>query len=145
MATGFRLLPAVLEEAQFKRVPEGWLFTTASPWVFAPRRTYLVREAQKPAIAARVRRGRVIRLILLVPMLLLLAAAFVIVPSLLNFRSVETWLVLGAFVVVLTIPITVSDYLTVRPLLRDIPRSSQKIRLSDMLGGRARPCRSERW
>jgi hypothetical protein len=134
MATGFRLLPAVLEEAQFKRVPEGWLFTTASPWVFAPRRTYLVSEAQKPAIAARVRRGRVIRLILLVPMLLLLAAAFVIVPSLLNFRSVETWLVLGAFVVVLTIPITVSDYLTVRPLLRDIPRSSQKIRLSDMLG-----------
>jgi hypothetical protein len=134
MATGFRLLPAGLEEAQFKRVPEGWLFTTASPWVFAPRRTYLVSEAQKPAIAARVRRGRVIRLILLVPMLLLLAAAFVMVPSLLNFRSVEIWLVLGAFVVVLTTAITVSDYLTVRPLLRDIPRSSQKIRLSDMLG-----------
>ena len=133
MAREFRLLPAGLEEAQFKRVPEGWLFTTANPWVFAPRRTYLVSDAQKPAIAARVRRGRYIRVILLVPMVVLLVAAFIMVPSLLDFRSVATWLVLGAFVVVFTIAIVVGDHLAVRPLLRDVPRSSQKIIMTDML------------
>jgi hypothetical protein len=134
MAIRFRLLPAGVEEAQFKRVPEGWLFTTANPWVFGPRRTYLVNDAQKPALAARVRRSRYIRLILLVPIALLLAAAFIMFPSSLNVRSVQAWLVWGAFVVLITIAISVSDYLTVRPLLRDVPRSSQKIALTDMLG-----------
>lgn len=134
MAIRFRLLPAGFEEAQFKRVPEGWLFTTANPWVFGPRRTYLLSDVQKPVLAARVRRSRYIRLILLVPIVLLLTAAFVMFPSSLNVRSVQAWLVWGAFVVLLTIAIAVSDYLTVRPLLRDVPRSSQKIGLTDMLG-----------
>jgi hypothetical protein len=133
MTIQFRLLPAGIEEAQFKRAPEGWLFTTANPWVFGPRRTYLLSDAQKPGLAARVRLSRYIRLVLVVPIVLLLAVAFVMVPSLLNFRSVETWLVLSAFVVGLTIIITLGDYLTVRPLLRNVPRSSQKIRLSHML------------
>jgi hypothetical protein len=66
-------------------------------------------------------------------MLLLLIGAFVMVPSLLNFRSVGTWIVLGAFVVVLTVAITVGDNLAVRPLLRDVPRSAQKIRLTNMV------------
>ena len=29
----FHLLPNGLEEAHFKRVPDGWLFTTVSPWI----------------------------------------------------------------------------------------------------------------
>ena len=53
----FHLLPNGLEEAQFKRDPEGWLFTTVSPWIFAPHRTYLISDAQQPAIAERIRRG----------------------------------------------------------------------------------------
>ncbi len=133
MASGFRLLPAGLEEAQFKRVPEGWLFTTASPWVFAPRRTYLATDAQKPALAAAVRRGRYARLIVLLPMMLLLVVCFVAFPSLLNPRSLTTWLALGAFIVVFTAIITLSDYLMVRPLLRDLPRSAQKIGFADMM------------
>jgi hypothetical protein len=133
MASEFRLLPARIEEAQFKLVPEGWLFTTSNPWVFGPRRTYLVSETQKPAIAKRVRRGRYIRMILLVPMVLLLAAAFINVPSLLDPRSIASWLVFGAFIVAFMTAITVSDYLIVRPLLRDLSRSSQKIGLADMM------------
>lgn len=133
MASGFRLLPAGLEEAQFKRVPEGWLFTTANPWVFAPRRTYLVTDAQKPALAARVRRARYARLILMIPMLLLLVAAFVMYPSLLNPHSIATWVAFGVFIIAFTIIITLSDHLAVRPLLRDLPRSSQKIGLGDMM------------
>ena len=133
MAIAFRLLPAGLEEAQFKRVPEGWLFTTASPWVFAPRRTYLVTDAQKPAIAARVRRGRYARLILMIPMLLLLVAIFIMYPSLLDASSLATWLVLVGYIIVFTIIITVSDYLAVRSLLRGLPRSSQKVSFAEMM------------
>jgi hypothetical protein len=133
MAIQFRLLPAGVEEAQFKRVANGWLFTTANPWVFGPRRTYLVTDAQKTVVAERVRRSRYIRLILLVPISLLLALTFVMIPSSLNFRLVEAWLVSGALVALITGAIALSDYLTVRPLLRDIPRSSQKIKVSEML------------
>jgi hypothetical protein len=129
----FRLLPAGLEEAQFKRVPEGWLFTTPSPWVFAPRRTYLVTDAQKPALAARVRRARYLRLILMIPMMLVLVAVFVRYPTLLNARSVATWLGFVAFIVVFTVIITLSDHLCVRPLLHDLPRSVQKIGFADMM------------
>src|SRR5260370_39201394 len=132
MTIRFRLLPAGLEEAQFKRIPEGWLFTTASPWIFARRRTYLVSDAQKPALAARVRRGRYIRLILLIPMMLLLGVALIMVPSWLGSRSLELWALLGGFVVVFTIIVIGTDYLNVRPLLRDLSRSSLKITFGDM-------------
>jgi hypothetical protein len=133
MTTGFRLLPAGLEEAQFKRVPEGWLFTTPNPWVFAPRRTYLVTDAQKPAIAAAVRRGRYVRLIVIVPTVLLLVAVFFMYPSLLNASSPVTWLAFGAFIVAFTYIITIGDHLAVRPLLHGLPRSSQKISFGDMM------------
>jgi hypothetical protein len=133
MTSGFRLLPAGLEEAQFKRVPEGWLFTTPSPWVFARRRTYLVTDAQKPALAAAVRRGRYVRLILIIPTVLLLVAVFFLYPSLLNARSLVTWLAFGAFIVAFTYIITIGDHLAVRPLLHDLPRSSQKISFADMM------------
>jgi hypothetical protein len=133
MAIRFRLVPGGVEEAQFKRVAQGWLFTTANPWVFGPRRTFLVSDSQKALLAESVRRSRYIRLILIVPISLLLALAFVMIPSALNVRSLEAWLVFGALVVLVTGAISLSDYLTVRPLLRDTPRSSQKIGVMDML------------
>jgi hypothetical protein len=139
MANRFRSLRAALEEAQFKRVPEGWLFTTANPLVFAPPRTYLVSDAQKPAIAARVRRSRHIRLILLVLMLLLLIAAFIAFPPLLNPRSVEAWLIWGVVILTFTIASAVSDHLIVGPLLRDVPRSSHKIGLTGILRRQSEP------
>jgi hypothetical protein len=126
-------MPAGIEEAQFKRVPEGWLFTVANPWIVAPRRTYMVNDAQKPAIAARVRLARYVRLMVVLPMVLLMVAVLIMDPTLLNSLSVKTCMVFGAFVVVLAGAITAADYLTVRPLIRDLPRSSQKISLADML------------
>jgi hypothetical protein len=76
----FHLLPNGLEEAQFKRVPEGWLFSTASPWIFAPRGTYLVSDAQKPAIAERVRRGRYLRLVVILLLMALMAVGIIMNP-----------------------------------------------------------------
>jgi hypothetical protein len=133
----FRLLPAGLEEAQFKRVPEGWLFTTVNPWVFAPRRTYLVSDAQKPAIAARVRRGRYFRLAVVLPMMVLPALAIIMYPAALvpmvTTFSLTAVLLFGAFTILSAVAITACDHLAVRSLLRDLPRSSQKIRYADMM------------
>jgi len=133
MTTRFRLLPLGLEEAQFKREPDGWLFTTANPWVFAPRRTYLVSDAQKPVIAARVRRARYMRLVAVMFLLPLGVAALLMAPELMNPRSAMAWLALAAFGIVSAIAITLCDYVIIRPLLRDIPRTSRKIGYVDMV------------
>jgi hypothetical protein len=132
----FHLLPNGLEEAQFKRVPEGWLFTTASPWIFAPRRTYLVSDVQKPALAERVRRGRYLRLVMILLLMALMAVGIIMNPVML--MLVKTFSLTGAIVfasfVVLTVAaITVCDYLNVRPLIGDLPRSSRKIGHADMM------------
>jgi hypothetical protein len=136
----FHLLPNGLEEAQFKRVPEGWLFTTASPWIFAPRRTYMVNDAQKPALAERVRRGRYLRLVVILLLMALMAVGIIMNPAVL--MLVKTFSLTGAIVfasfVVLTVTaITVCDYLNVRPLIGDLPRSSREIGHADMMQSQA--------
>jgi hypothetical protein len=136
----FHLLPNGLEEAQFKRVPEGWLFSTVSPWIFAPRRTYLVSDAQKSALAERVRRGRYLRLVVILLLMALMAVGITMSPAVL--MLVKTFSLTGAIVfasfVVLTVAaITVSDYLNIRPLVHDLPRSSRKIGHADMMQSQA--------
>ena len=131
MGRQLRLIPAGVEEAQFKRIPEGWVFSTTNPWGFGRRRSYLVNEAQKIELAARVRRSRYIRLLLLIPLVLLVFAALLLVPQLRSGR-LETWLWLGGLVILFTPIFGVSDYLAVRPLLRDLSRTNQKVRLADM-------------
>jgi len=132
----FRLLPAGLEEAQFKRIPEGWLFTTVNPWLFAPRRTYVVSDAQKPAIAARVRRARYLRLAVVLLMMALMVAAIVMnhaLFTLLKTSSPMGAFIIGAFGLLTGAAIVACDHLAVRSLLRDLPRSSQRIGYADMM------------
>ena len=132
----FRLLPAGLEEAQFKRIPEGWLFATVNPWFFAPRRTYLVSDAQKPAIAARVRRARYLRMAVIAAMMALMVAAIVMNPTLLTMLKTSSLmgaLIIGAFGVLTGAAIVACDHLSVRSLLRDLPRSPQRIGYVDMM------------
>jgi len=136
----FHLLPNGLEEAQFKRVPEGWLFSTVSPWIFAPRRVYLITDAQKPAIAERVRRARYLRFAAILLLMALMAIGIITNPAVLTL--VKTFSLTGAiifasFVVLTVTAITVCDYLTIRPLIRDLPRSSRKIGHADMMQSQA--------
>jgi hypothetical protein len=136
----FHLLPNGLEEAQFKRVPEGWLFTTVSPWIFAPRRTYLVSDAQKPAIAARVRRGRYLRLAVILTLMALMAVGIIMNPAvvtLVKTFSLTGAIVFASFVVLTVAAITACDYLNIRRLVRDLPRSSRKIGHADMVQNQA--------
>ena len=132
----FRLMPKGLEECQFKRVPEGWLFTTISPWIFAPHRVYLVSDAQKPAIAERVRRGRYLRLAVLLPLMALMTIGVAVNPgitALVKTFSLTSAIVFALYVVITVAAITASDYLNIRPLIRDLSRSSRKVGYADMV------------
>jgi hypothetical protein len=132
----FHLLPNGLEEAQFKRVPEGWLFTTVSPWILAPRRTYLVSDAQKPAMAERVRRGRYLRFAVVLLLMAVMALGVIMNPAVLALAktfSLPGAIVFASFVVLTVAAVTVCDYLNIRLLIRDLPRSSRKIGHADMV------------
>jgi hypothetical protein len=128
-----RLLPAGIEEAQFKREPDGWLFTIANPWIFGRRWTYLITDAQKPALAARVRRSRYVRLLIMLATMALLIAVLIMTPSMLREPGIGIALVAAGFVVAVTGMIFVGDYLTIRPLLQGIPRTSRKFSQGDMM------------
>ncbi len=41
------LVPKGVEEALFKRVVDGWIFSAPNPWTFGRRHSYLVNDAQK--------------------------------------------------------------------------------------------------
>ncbi len=128
-----RLIPTGVEENQFKRIPEGWLFTTANPWIVGSRPTYIVSDAQKPAVAAGVRRARYLGVVLSLVMAMLQASVYFTVPSLLDSRSLAAWLELGGFVIVFMIAGAICNGLIMRPLLRDLPRTSQKMSQVDKL------------
>lgn len=128
-----RLIPRGVEENQFKRVPEGWLFMTANPWIIGPRPAYIVSEAQKLAIAAGVRRARYLGMVLSLAMAMLQITVYLVTPSLLDLQSLAAWLELGGFVIVFMVIGTICNNLILRPLLHDLPRTSQKISLVDKL------------
>jgi hypothetical protein len=139
-AMSFHLLPNGMEEAQFKRVPEGWLFTTVSPWIFAPHRTYLVSDAQKPAIAERVRRGRYLRLAVILTVMALMAVGIIMNPAVLTLVKTFSFtgaIVFALFVVLTVAAVTVCDYLNIRLLIRDLQCSSRKIGHADMMQSQA--------
>src|SRR5580704_373084 len=52
------------EESFFRRAPEGWVFTTPGLWPVGGRWTYLVDDAQKAQLLARLGRWRFISVIL---------------------------------------------------------------------------------
>ncbi len=45
-----------MEELSFKHASGGWVFQAPNPWLFGPRRHYLVNESEKAELAAGLRR-----------------------------------------------------------------------------------------
>jgi len=77
-----------MEEVAFKRVPEGWLFTAPAVW---PRRaTYLVSDAQKEALARRL------RWMWRVSFLIIFALTSVLAPLTAEARPTVRWGAVGA-------------------------------------------------
>src|SRR5262249_10279203 len=119
------LVPKGVEEALFKRVVDGWIFSAPNPWTFGRRRSYLVNDAQKADLGMRVRRGRYFRLLALIPMFGLPLATFLLAPSLLRAPSMTTWVLFALFAVVAGVAMNLCDYLPVRPLLVGLPRTME--------------------
>ena len=67
-------------EASFKAVAGGYVFQSPNPWIFARPRYYLVSEAQKSEISARLRRWRLL-------LLTLLAVTFPVIGSIVAFAT----------------------------------------------------------
>ena len=128
MASRFRLLPRGVEGQYFKAVPEGWLFGAPRPWLtFGPRPTYLVTNAQKAGLAARIRLSRYIRLLLAIP----LVATTPLWMDLVRGLSLlgNTLLVLGAYLVV----VHLLEHLMIRRLLADLPQARERMTTAEML------------
>jgi len=128
LASRFRLLPRGVEGQYFKAVPEGWLFGAPRPWLtFGPRPTYLVTNAQKAGLAARIRLSRYIRLLLAIP----LVATTPLWMDLMRGLSLlgNTLLVLAAYLVV----VHLLEHLMIRSLLADLPQARERMTTAEML------------
>jgi len=121
-------LPRGVEGQYFKAVPEGWLFGAPRPWLtFGPRPTYLVTNAQKAGLAARIRLSRYIRLLLAIP----LVATTPLWMDLVRGLSLlgNTLLVLAAYLVV----VHLLEHLMIRSLLADLPQARERMTTAEML------------
>jgi len=132
------LVPAGAEEGLFKPTADGWIFSAPNPWTFARRRSYLVPCAQKAELAQRVRRSMYFRLLSFIPLIAVTATTLFLFPSLLRPTSVGAWLSLALLDALATVAINLSDYLAIRPSLAGLPRTTERISLSQMCGRQAR-------
>jgi hypothetical protein len=106
----------------------GWLFGAPGPCLtFGLRPTYLVTNAQKAGLAARIRLSRYIRLLLAIP----LVATTPLWMDLVRGLSLlgNTLLVLGAYLVV----VHLLEHLMIRRLLADLPRARERMTTAEML------------
>ena len=135
-------------EASFRRVAEGNVFQSPNPWIFARPRYYLVNEAQKGEIIARVGRWRLLTLTFLGITFAIIASfiALVTLSPATFIRLVEPALQLGlgTFVAltVLLMSLLIAPLIAVpqiyliralRPLLADAPRTNERIKMREQL------------
>jgi len=112
-------------EAAFKRTDGGWIYKAPSPWLVGPAPHYIVNDAQKAAIARRLRINKATNVTVIVIVLLILGFMAVRMPE---FSLALAWFVAALVLIVL---VGLGRYLAVRPLVAGLPRSSDRITLSD--------------
>jgi hypothetical protein len=124
-----------LEEAPFKPIDGGYVFTSRNPWCFGPSHNYLVDETQKVAIASCIRETlREVRPVAVVAMfvlpVLMIAGAFL----LLKFGCptpiaivVLTLFVFGPYLGM----VHVYSMGRLRHLIANLPRTSERITLRE--------------
>jgi hypothetical protein len=123
-----QFVPTPPEELQFKRTADGWVYTMASPWLFAPRRSYLVSEQVKPLLAQRVRQAQSVQVWILVPLIVLLGTVVSFYPQLLKQASALQWFGYAIFLAA-TVGLTIvfANYFCVRSIVNDLPRTKHGV------------------
>jgi hypothetical protein len=122
-----------LEEAAFfKRADGGYIFRSRNPWLFGPSINYLVNEAEKAAIAERIRGTlRAIKPVslaamIVMPVLILGAITFVVLAG------INTFIIYPSIIVLFGLYIGLMHRYSMRrlrPLIADLPRTSERISL----------------
>ena len=135
-------------EASFKSVAEGYVFQSPNPLIFARPRYYLVNEAQKAEIAARLRRWRLLTLTLLAITFPIMASviAFIMLSPATFVRLFQPAIQLGfgffillttLLMILLVAPLVVVPQIylirALRPLLADAPRTNERITMREQL------------
>jgi hypothetical protein len=130
-----------------KRVPAGWVFQMASPWLLGRPRYYLVSDSKRAEFVARYEKLVWRHMAAFMAVVLILAAAGMAVGLILGWRRLGFWLVpmlwnsvvLTALLISIVSAIIVgalfNGYLwwTLRPLLVDVPRTTERITWGEQL------------
>jgi hypothetical protein len=131
-----------IEAAQFKRVEGGYVFTAPNPRLFGPARSYLVNEAQKADIAARLRRARrtIAPFVIVLNTLMIIGvaalAAFLLDYSLPTVTKalivvVPTVVAMLVTMLVTIVPVQVYSERALRRLLAGLPQTPERITFRD--------------
>lgn len=121
-------MPLGVEGQYFKQVPEGWLFGAPRPWLsFGRRPTYLATDAQKAALADRIRMSRYMRLLLAIPLVATVSLWMDLVRGFGPFDN--TILVLGLYL----LSVHFLEYLMIKPLLAGLPLAAERMTVTNML------------
>jgi hypothetical protein len=117
-----------IEEVAFKRLDQGaWLFKGPKPWLVGPPPHYVVNDAQKAAIAKRLRWSKRISILMLVFFLVVLGFVAARLPE------VPLEIAWYCAVPVLIALVIGGRYLAIRPLVAGLPRSSDRITFAEQM------------
>jgi len=121
-----------LVEASFKAAPEGYVFQSPSPWLFARPHYYLVNGAQKAVIGEFIRKrarfGMVSGIVGVVGVLTLATVPLVFFGQ--YFGPFSTWLLAMAFYVPLMFAPHIYYIRLLRPIIRDLPTTDQRFTIA---------------
>jgi hypothetical protein len=112
-------------EAAFKRTDGGWIYKAPSPWLVGPAPHYVVNDAQRAAIARRLRTNRATNVIVIAIVLFILGFMVGRMPE---STLAVAWYVAAPVLIVL---VGLGRYLAIRPLVAGLPQSSDRITFSD--------------
>jgi hypothetical protein len=132
-------------EASFKPAEGGYVFQAPSPWIFARPSYYLVSDAKKAEISARLGRWRLL-LLMVGPAILCLMLPVILFPSTIGrlFLPLYQQLGTGLFapflftvLMLLMAPLIAVPQIylarALRPLLADAPPTEERIKLAEQL------------
>ena len=119
------------QEICFKRVPEGWIFRAPNPWILGLHRHYLVSENQKTEIIAFCNQVNWRFVIVVGVFAVFFTAVLVLALSLVP--SQTKFLVMIVFSFIIGYLINTYFWWTLRPLLVDVPRTTERITWGDRL------------
>jgi hypothetical protein len=122
-------------EVSFKAAPEGYVFQSPSPWVFARPHYYMVNDAQKAVIGELIRKrarfGMVSGIVGVVGVLTLATVPLVFFGQ--YFGPFSTWLLAMAFFVPMTIVQRIYYMRLLRPVIKDLPTTDRRITIGVQL------------